>query len=337
MKGYMKGETFAFEGGLPNKMRYVPRSAEEVRLYALSIENKVTREFRPGKDFAADVSTREIRALPGGEIPDRRNHAYYGHVPFDHEDFPDSFDYGNYMLYADYPFECPDGQTDEALARKYAFGNGRDFGGWIGAHRGRKSRMLLFGDSITEGLDCVRGLRYFERLQAYFASRGAEVEIVNRAVGGECSRDGLRRLSAVAEEESDLTIVAYGMNDQNFHNGANGIALEEYERNIREIADTLSQKTDNILLVAPALCNAQWVHRSPNVGSYAQTLSRIAKERGYGFAAVTPFWREIQSFGKTDACMLANGINHPGPYGHYLYYCVIKALFENAEQGGEKK
>ncbi len=331
MNGFMKGESFAFEGTKPVKMRYRPLCSEKVRLYSLTLENKTAREYVYGKDFSIDREAGEIYALAGGTLPDRRSHAYYGHVPFDHEAFPLVFDYPDYVVYADYEYDCAWEATDEALARGFAHGNGSPLENWLETHCGKQSRMLLFGDSITEGLDCVRGLRYFERLAGWLQEQGAEVKIVNRAIGGECSRDGLRRLDAVAKEESDLTILAYGMNDQNFHDGANGISPEEYEKNIRAMGEALEKKTENIVLVSPALCHGEWVHRSPNVGAYAEILGRIAKEKGYAFADVTGFWKRVQSLGKTDACMLANGINHPSAYGHLLYFYVIKALLEGAE------
>ncbi len=309
-------------------MRYVPLNPEEMKLYSLSLDNKVIRTYEYGKDFVVDGAKREIRAVAGSTLPDRRNHAYYGHIPFDHEQFPLVFDYPDYVVYADYMYEAAPLMRDEELARKYAHIGSSPVRAWMQVFQGKHCRILLFGDSITEGLDCVRGLRYFERLRSWLKECDIEAEIVNRAVGGECSRDGLRRLEKVAQEQSDLTIVAYGMNDQNFHDGVNGIPLEEYECNIRMIAAELKKMTKNIILVAPALSHIEWVHRSPNVDCYADTLARIARDCGYAFADITHFWREVQSYGKTDYSMLANGINHPSAYGHLLYFYVLKALLQ---------
>jgi len=62
------------------------------------------------------------------------------------------------------------------------------------------------------------------------------------------------------------------------------------------------------------------------MSEYVEQLSRIAKSRELPFADVCALWKSELESGKTADDLLANGINHPTDYGHYLYSLMLKTL-----------
>ena len=86
-----------------------------------------------------------------------------------------------------------------------------------------KNVSLLYGDSITQGYDCLHTSNHY----AVKLSKFLEVDFVNKAIGGEIFNPGLAKL------KNDVTpryiVVAYGTNDW-----GNGLGLEEFSKNCKD-------------------------------------------------------------------------------------------------------
>lgn len=96
-----------------------------------------------------------------------------------------------------------------------ASGTGFDFGG------NDPYRVVAFGDSITLGTidEGVKAARpYPTQLQAMIRGLDARYRVVNRGVGGEDTREGLRRFGTViAKDRAGYVLVMEGTNDATLH------------------------------------------------------------------------------------------------------------------------
>ena len=102
-----------------------------------------------------------------------------------------------------------------------------------------EKKMLVFGDSITQGYDAAFASNsYISRL-----SRFLGVEEYNKAIGGEVFWPGL----ADTEEpfEPDLITVAYGTNDWSKMG-----SLEEFQANSKGFFETLGRRFPNVPIFA---------------------------------------------------------------------------------------
>lgn len=276
-----------------------------------------------GEDYVIDCKAGTISRTRRSRIPDWGNHPVYGIKGFDHRDYPD-YSNRDYMIYIDYDYESEDEvnegisvlapvNTLDRLIRKL--------------EAGQPLRYIVFGDSISAGGDASRDEFAFynlfaDDLRARYPE--AELEVINKALGGEGSTTALERLEQdVIALKPDLVSIGYGMNDQCTMGPdiRNGIPPGIFEENIRKMVLQIQRKTDaEIVLVTPCISNPLWKHSSGDLAIYADILLRLSRELGTGVADVHALWVQELQAGKSHESMLLNNVNHPGDYGHTIYF-----------------
>lgn len=101
------------------------------------------------------------------------------------------------------------------------------------------TKIIAFGDSLTQGVALKKGQSNWTDMLA--ARLG--VEVINKGIGGNTSRQGLARLKGdVLELKPDMVIINFGMNDSIIVDaeGNDYISLSEYESNIREMIEKIT-------------------------------------------------------------------------------------------------
>ena len=319
MKIRQTRESFVCAGEVPTALRYRSITGA-VKVYSRDCE------FTEGKDYAVDGGS--IVRLPSSEMPDFSKAPLYGIKKFDHEKFEV---WGNapYMLFADYEAEVPKNETTEEIAKKAAEENGNygALSSFFDSLSG-ETEMLVFGDSISTGCEATsRDRAYFSLFANAIKDKyGIDLNINNKSIGGETSRNAIKRYEKVLNEsEASIMILAYGMNDQNVFGKTRAVTPDEYYDNICTIASKAEDKGMRIVLVTPCEPHPEWVHTSGRTCEYVDVLRLVYREKGYAYADVNAVWREELKFKRPDD-LLNNGINHPTDYGHYIYYTALKQL-----------
>jgi acyl-CoA thioesterase-1 len=292
-----------------------------VRSHACSTDDG-NRVYMENEDYVVDYKAGVISRTKQSRIPDWRDHPVYGMKEFDHRDYPDYSNRG-YMIYIDYHYESEqriDGMllhaptnTLERLIRKL---------------EGKQAvRYVVFGDSISTGGDASRDeFAYYSLFAEAVRARypEAELEVVNKALGGEGSTTALERVEQdVIALKPDLVSIGYGMNDQCTMGPdiRNGIPPGLFEENIREMVQQIEQKTDaEIILITPCISNPLWKHSSGDLAIYADILLRLSRELGTCVADVHALWVQELQAGKSHESLLLNNVNHPSDYGHAIYF-----------------
>lgn len=150
-------------------------------------------------------------------------------------------------------------------------------------------RLLVLGDSLSAGYDLPQGGGFQPQLAAALASVGHSVEIIDGAISGDTTADGLARLDWILGEGVEAAIVELGAND-----GLRGIDPTLMEANLSAILDGLARRHVPVLLAgmyAPPNMGADYVrafrdvfnrlsHR-PGVLYYPFFLDGIAEDPRY--------------------------------------------------------
>src|SRR5205814_500618 len=154
----------------------------------------------------------------------------------------------------------------------------------------------------------------------------AQITVENGATGGDNTVMGLARLNEkVLSRNPDLLLVAFGMNDHNLP-GVGGVAVADFKNNLKQIVNRVRDKTGaDVILLSTFPPNPDWHYSSHAMQQYAQATKEAADECKVAYADVYGVWqRALQR--KDPPSLLANNINHPNDFGHWLYLQALMAL-----------
>lgn len=191
-------------------------------------------------------------------------------------------------------------------------------------------KIVVLGDSISAGF-CASGMFGGTPYQPAYPGLVAEalqveyktpVILNNLSVAGMDSSWGVSQAQKATDENPNLVIIAFGMND-----ASGGMPSAEYSRNILAIINTVrktNSETD-FILVATMTGNPEWSKSNPEL--YTEYLHELMKLEGPGIAVadMTSLWRDMLKTKSFDD-LTGNGINHPNDFGHRVYAQVIFQL-----------
>lgn len=194
-------------------------------------------------------------------------------------------------------------------------------------------RVTFFGDSVTEGGDAsgVHGLApyqpgYAELVMAYLNSKAPGMwQSRNNSVGGWLMKQALGAADyRLTDRESDLVVLAFGMNDSVVARPWN------YERQLEDVVKTIRAKYPDtaILLVGTTLANPQSPLQKPaSVSGFQMVLQRFVDEHdNIAVVDATSTWHMLLEH-KSYLDFTGNGFNHPNDFGHrILAESVLSAL-----------
>jgi acyl-CoA thioesterase-1 len=313
------GESLIFIGENPSTLAFVPARSEPPRLRSTYLPDATTVDYEEGRDFRVDYTLGTVTRLPGSRLPDFRTNVLHGQTEFDHTKFPG---YGNkpFFAYADYALAAPVRWPIQASQRDLL----RATHAKLAA--GGPVTIVAFGDSITHGGEAsapelIFWRRWVADLQARYPH--AQITPVNGATGGDTTTRGLQRLQAkVIDARPDLVLIGFGMNDHN----RRGVPLPDFERQLRELVSRIrASTTAEIVLFSTFPPNPNWLHGTRRMAEYATATARVANETRCAYADVFANWQAITARKKPED-VLANNINHPNDFGHWIYCRVFAAL-----------
>lgn len=314
-----QGESVVFVGEEPAALAHLPIRGETVSVRSTYQPGKDTLEYQEGRDFILDYAAGTLRRAPGSRMPDFRTNMLFGQAEFDHTKFP-GFGNGAFFGFVDYsftpsaPWPVQPAQTQFLKATQARLKGGQPV------------KIVAFGDSITAGGDASQPPLIFWRRWADDLQRRypqSRITAVNGATGGDSTVQGLQRLQTkVLEEKPDLVLIGFGMNDHN----VGGVPIPSFEANLKEmIARIRAETSAEVVLFSAFPPNPRWKFGTHRMGDYAAATARVARENACACAEVFENWQAIASRKKPED-LLANNINHPNDFGHWIYYRVLQEL-----------
>jgi acyl-CoA thioesterase-1 len=278
--------------------------------------------YERGRDYEIDARGGTIRRTAASRIPDFSTSVLYGKKDFDHSQFPG---YGNtkFFAYVDYegghPISLAQPSNQSARLPRTA-ARLRD---------GQSVKIVAFGDSITAGGEASSTelqfpMRYAGEMRRRFPK--ATVAVENGATGGDNTVMGLQRLQEkVLSRKPDLVLIGFGMNDHNLP-GVGGVEPEQFKANLRMMIEKIRSSTDaEVILLSCFPPNPDWHFGTHRMAEYASATKAVADEMNTAYADVYSVWQKVLAR-KDPSSLLANNINHPNDFGHWLYLQALLAI-----------
>ena len=198
-------------------------------------------------------------------------------------------------------------------------------------------RLVLFGDSISEGANCsgrtgvppylpVWGQLIADELERVY---GSQITFSNESVGGTTSQWGADHAHLVAEKKPDLLLLAFGMNDGSGTGKGDGVRPEIFGRNIFSIMEQVREINPDteFILVSTTLPNPETIFFDRQAEYYAE-LERIANNTaGTAAANMTAVHAELLKH-KSFLDMTGNNINHPNDFLNRCYAQFIMGMLK---------
>ncbi len=315
----MIGESVVCIGEEPAALAFRPLASAALTVRSTYRPGTDTVDYVAGRDYSVDFKNGTLRRLPGSRLPDFRQNMLFGQTEFDHSKFP-GFGNNGFFAFVDYTFAAtnawPVPASPTPLLPKSA----------AKLRAGGEFRLVAFGDSITAGGDATQPALIFWNRWAD-ALRGkypqARITAVNGATGGDSTVQGLARLQAkVLHQHPDLVLIGFGMNDHN----KGGVPVPQFAANLKELIGRIRTTTGaEVVLFSAFPPNPRWKYGSHHMEDYAAATEQVAHDTGCAYADVFHPWQTFASRKKPED-LLANDINHPNDFGHWIYFEALNSL-----------
>jgi acyl-CoA thioesterase I len=313
------GESVVLIGEEPAFLSHAPLADYPVRARSTYLPEAGTVQYVAGTDFILNGADGTLRRTRDSRVPDFRTNILFGKESFDHSQFPG---YGNagHFVFVDYAFADTNDWPSQLSQLEYLKVTRQKL------MDSQPVRIVAFGDSITAGGNASQpALIFWERWADDLRKKypAARITAVNGATGGDTTVQGLQRLRAkVLMEKPDLVLIGFGMNDNNI----NSVPVPAFQQNLLEmVARIRAQTRAEIILFSAFPHNPRWKFGSPRMAEYATATARAAREAGCAYADVFDNWQAL-ALRKKPEDLLANNINHPNDFGHWIYYRVFQQL-----------
>ncbi|WP_198662811.1 arylesterase [Cohaesibacter intestini] len=168
-------------------------------------------------------------------------------------------------------------------------------------HAAEPMRILAFGDSLSAGYQLPAGKGFTDQLQKSLTEQGLNVEVINAAVSGDTSANGLSRLDWSTPDGIDLVVLELGAND-----ALQGLPVDKTKANLAAMIEKFRAKGAKVALMG--------MKAPPNMGqTYVSAFDAIypalAEEMN---VPLLPFF--LEGVAGDPSLNLADGI-HPNPQG----------------------
>lgn len=294
-----------------------------------------------GTDYEFDAESGKIRRLEGSRIPDFTTSLTYKASPksVDLAVMTTGFHALPFTAFATYTYNAEGNETyvevmaginkrNRSAATESLLARIQEGGDFVYA---------VVGDSISTGAEASDASRQYFNLFASFLkslNRSLNVTVVNVAVGGEDSRGVEAQIDRLYKELGvvpDLITIAYGMNDQNSLTNVPYISPSQYVDNHKKALARIAQYCENmpeIIVITAMPANPIWNYCSGASELLADELRDWAKSEGMTLSDTGALFASELKHGKNYNELITSNINHPGDYGHKLYFTALQSLFE---------
>lgn len=176
-------------------------------------------------------------------------------------------------------------------------------------------KLVIIGDSLTEGYGVSREKAYPTLLQKHIDQAGKAWRVIGSGISGSTSASAVSRIQWHIKDKPNMLILALGAND-----GLRGLSPNEMEKNLGAAIELAKKENITVILAGMKM--------PPNYGAeytknYEAVFPRLAKRH---HIKLIPFL--LENVGGQSKLNLADGI-HPNEGGHEI---IAKTVF-NAIKG----
>jgi len=181
------------------------------------------------------------------------------------------------------------------------------------ANAAQMKRILVLGDSISEGFQLKPSEAYPMLLAKKLRDAGLNLEVINASATGGTTAGGLERLPTHLKRKIDIFILELGIND-----AFRGIPVDQIQKNLQQIIDKVKARNPEVRIVIAGMQLPNYA-ADDYVSAFGKMFTDLAAKNG---AALVPYL--LDGVAGDPALTLLDGI-HPNAAGQ-------KILAENVWQ-----
>ncbi|PYI86920.1 MAG: arylesterase [Verrucomicrobia bacterium] len=181
------------------------------------------------------------------------------------------------------------------------------------ANAAQMKRILVLGDSISEGFQLKPSEAYPMLLAKKLRDAGLNLEVINASATGGTTAGGLERLPTHLKRKIDIFILELGIND-----AFRGIPVDQIQKNLQQIIDKVKARNPEVRIVIAGMQLPNYA-ADDYVSAFGKMFTDLAAKNG---AALVPYL--LDGIAGDPALNLPDGI-HPNAAGQ-------KILAENVWQ-----
>lgn len=167
-------------------------------------------------------------------------------------------------------------------------------------------KIVCFGDSITEMGFVIEVRGYVAQLADRYARRA---DVLARGFSGYTTREAVRILDfAVLGEKPDIVILFFGANDAVLPGQIQHVPLDEYRKNLLDMASRIAVAGAWLVLVTPPPVSERLIKNRTlgNTAAYAKTCINVAREMNL---PVVDLFMKLQEEGAWEKNALIDGLH----------------------------
>ena len=332
--GFMTHESVAMireNGVLRGRLLFKPKGKAEVWDSGLRMKFTEGADFRiEGKTIIGTEGSRlpffEKEWLSGKNLPESiRDHGKQFHIEnCMYSDSPFIVEHQIVVSYAFDKTDCPDLSTD--YTGKLPLCKHK-------LKKGEPLRVMLYGDSISTGVDSsgvleippYMGAWYDRVIDVLHKDYGSKIEFTNISQGGMCADWAVENLEdRMGDKEADLLIIAFGMNDATMKR-----SWQDYMRDIKAIKEYQKNKECEFILIGSMLPNPESAFTGEH-RLFAEKLRQL-EDRHTAVVDMGAFY-EFLLTRKIYTDITGNNINHPNDFTAGCHAMKILEVFKEAEK-----
>jgi len=166
--------------------------------------------------------------------------------------------------------------------------------------------ILVFGDSLSDGITLKRSEAYPALLAKKLRNAGLNFLVTNASASGGTTYGGLERLPPHLKHKIDILILELGIND-----AFRGVPIDQIRNNLQEIIDKVKARNPNARIVIAGIQLPGYA-ADDYVSAFGQMFADLAAKNR---AALVPYL--LETVAGNPSLNLADGI-HPNEAGQKI-------------------
>lgn len=313
-KNNIEGESFVLANTSASNFLYTSIIKGSVRVrstYLPSDSGSIT--YQEGIDFTIDYKNGTIARTVNSRIPNYANHPLFEKINFDKNNFS-NYSNNPYFIWVDYATRKKDLLLQATYQINYLAGLKNKL------TLGSRINVVSSGNSIAAGGEATsEALRYQNRWVDYLKTKypNATIQFEDVSLPGYTTAEAILKWDAtVGQKNPDLILLGWGMNEAN----VGGITPSEYKNNLIALAQKSKQyKNAEVIIYSCFRPNENWRYASHKMELYTEAAKEAAAAANCAYIDVYGVYEKV--FARKDQpSLLANNINHPNNFGHWLYF-----------------
>ncbi len=189
------------------------------------------------------------------------------------------------------------------------------------ANAAQMKRILVLGDSISEGFQLKPSEAYPMLLAKKLRDAGLNLEVINASATGGTTAGGLERLPTHLKRKIDIFILELGIND-----AFRGIPVDQIQKNLQQIIDKVKARNPEVRIVIAGMQLPNYA-ADDYVSAFGKMFTDLAAKNG---AALVPYL--LDGVAGDPALNLPDGI-HPNAAGQKILAENIWRVLEPIARG----